>query len=183
MGSRACTGGSPADPWTPHVLHVGGVCAAGFSDDGRWLLVVTHSGRGVFDCRTLDRVARDQTEDYGLFDAVTEGVAGLGPLDGHRVRVAGFQGAIRTQQQLPVTTGDGWVVRRIDAGERLGGADASVFLRPPGSGASEDRLLGTFEPLYAVGFAPDGRTLIVAESHTILVLTRERAREPHERSE
>ena len=167
--------GSPADPWMPRVLHVGGVCAVGFSEDGRWLLVVTHSGRGVFDCRTLDRVARDETEDYGSFDAATETVAGLGPLDGRRVRVAGLQGAIRTRRQLPVTTGDGWAVRWIDAEKRVGGADASVFLRKPGPGPADERRLGTFEPLYAVGFSPDGGTLVVAESHTILVLTRERA--------
>jgi hypothetical protein len=65
-------------------LHVGGVVAIGFDPTGRYMLVVSHSGRGVFDTRTWQRVARDSALAYpenGEAD-------GIGPLAGQRLKVS-----------------------------------------------------------------------------------------------
>lgn len=45
-------------------LHVGGVIAMGFDPSGEYLLVISHSGRGVFSTRTWERIARDTELAY-----------------------------------------------------------------------------------------------------------------------
>ncbi len=62
-------------------LHVGGLVAVAFDPKGRYLLTVSHSGRGVFDTSTWQRVARDYSLDY------PEGgvVEGIGPLAGQQL--------------------------------------------------------------------------------------------------
>jgi hypothetical protein len=64
-------------------INLGGMVAGGFDDTGKYLLTVSHSGRGVFDSDTWERVARDSTTAYpegGLS-------LGIGPLEGVTVRV------------------------------------------------------------------------------------------------
>jgi len=65
-------------------LHVGGVVAIGFDSTGRFALVVSHSGRGVFDTQTWQRIARDSAlacpEDGEAED--------IGPLVGQRLKVS-----------------------------------------------------------------------------------------------
>ena len=65
-------------------LHVGGLVAAGFDASGMYLLAISHNGRGVFDTRTWQRVARDDSKAYPL-----AGVGlGIGPIEGQRVTVS-----------------------------------------------------------------------------------------------
>jgi hypothetical protein len=64
-------------------LHIGGVVAAGFDPTGEYLLVITHSGRGVFSTRTWERVARNTELAYP-----TGGLGvGIGPIEGQVIRV------------------------------------------------------------------------------------------------
>jgi hypothetical protein len=64
-------------------LNVGGLVAIGFDATGRYLLTVSHSGRGVFDTETWQRVGRDAELAYPV-----NGVAvGIGPLSGKRLSV------------------------------------------------------------------------------------------------
>ena len=64
-------------------LLIGGLVAVGFDATGKFLLVVSHSGRGVFSTDTWQRVARDTKLAY--LDA---GVAiGIGPIAGESIRV------------------------------------------------------------------------------------------------
>ena len=64
-------------------LHVGGVVAMGLSRDGDYLLVVSHSGRGVYSACDWKRVARDDELSYP-----ENGEAiGIGPIVGERVQV------------------------------------------------------------------------------------------------
>ncbi len=65
-------------------LHVGGLVAIGFDPSGRYVLTVSHSGRGVFDTLTWQRVARDPALAYP-----EDGEAvGIGPLAGQRIKVS-----------------------------------------------------------------------------------------------
>src|SRR5262245_52768651 len=45
-------------------LFIGGLVAAGFDPDGKYLLDVSHSGRGLFDTRTWECVARERELSY-----------------------------------------------------------------------------------------------------------------------
>jgi len=66
-------------------LHVGGLVAMGFDPSGRYLLAVSHNGRGVFDTSTWERVARDDSLAYPA-----HGIAiGIGPIDGQEIQVVG----------------------------------------------------------------------------------------------
>lgn len=67
----------------PKHLLVGGLVAMGFDATGKFLLTVTHSGRGVFSTETWERVARDTALAYP-----TDGkVVGIGPIDGQVIVV------------------------------------------------------------------------------------------------
>jgi len=64
-------------------LHVGGLVAVGVDRSGRYLLTVSHAGRGVFDTSTWHRVARDATLAY----PVDGHAIGIGPLAGQTIPV------------------------------------------------------------------------------------------------
>jgi hypothetical protein len=67
----------------PKHLFVGGLVAMGFDSSGKYLLTITHSGRGVFSTETWQRVARDTTLAYS-----NDGMAiGIGPIDGQTIFV------------------------------------------------------------------------------------------------
>ena len=67
----------------PIYLNVGGLVALGFSGSGQHLLVVTHSGRGVFDAASWTRVARNSELAYPVDGAAI----GIGPIEGELVAV------------------------------------------------------------------------------------------------
>ncbi|MGN6504275.1 MAG: hypothetical protein ACTHM6_01810 [Tepidisphaeraceae bacterium] len=64
-------------------LHVGGLVAVGVDPSGRYLLTVSHSGRGVFETQTWQRVARD----YELAYPADGQAVGIGPLAGQCLSV------------------------------------------------------------------------------------------------
>jgi hypothetical protein len=64
-------------------LHLGGLVAAGFDPSGLYLLVISHSGRGVFSTFDWKRVARDYDLAYPLNGL---GV-GIGPIGGQPIPV------------------------------------------------------------------------------------------------
>jgi hypothetical protein len=66
------------------LLHIGGLVAVGFDPTGRYLLTVSHSGRGVFDTSSWQRVARDASLAYPE-DGVVEGI---GPIAGQRLKAS-----------------------------------------------------------------------------------------------
>lgn len=70
-------------PFLTQHLHIGGMVAGGFDRTGRYLLVVSHSGRGVFEVGPWRRAARDAAPAYpeaGL-------AVGIGPIAGQQIAV------------------------------------------------------------------------------------------------
>ena len=75
--------------WTLHKrLIVGGTTSVGIDPDSRYVLVVSHSGRGLFKLSDGRRVARDN-EVFGpwYYGAQSEG---FGPLHGVKIPIFGF---------------------------------------------------------------------------------------------
>jgi hypothetical protein len=64
------------------------------------------NGRGVFDCNSGERVARDKDGDWDDLDETRLMSIGIGPLSEIRIRLAGLHGG-----GLPTTTDDGWEPR------------------------------------------------------------------------
>ena len=142
----------------------------GFADGTDLLLVISWNGRGVFDCQTGTRIARDYHEmDESWYNPVQLSALGIGPLAGVTIRLAGLHGG-----GLPVVTADGWSVEVAYPDW----PDGVVILEPPGTSVYiEDRAIGCvkvadIESARGYGFSGTGRTLVVSESHTLQIFTR-----------
>jgi hypothetical protein len=85
---RAAPISPPLPPWIGLATHaIGGLTGVGFANNSDLLLVVSSQGRGVFDCRTGQRIARDRTEpEVSWCDEYRLRAIGIGPLEG----LAGF---------------------------------------------------------------------------------------------
>ena len=123
---RRTLSGEPPVPWKPvPVQHVGGVVAVGFDQSSDFLLVVSHSGRGLFDTRSGERIAREvRVTGYEGYDHTTLTARGIGKLKDETVRIAGLHGG-----GLPEFTDDGWHAERLI----LDWPWETLLLTPPGS--------------------------------------------------
>ncbi|MEV7562388.1 hypothetical protein [Streptomyces sp. NPDC089795] len=153
-------------PWVP----VGGLLGIGFAshpDTGDDLvMVVSNDGHGLFDARTGEKIARDRDPgpEHSTPDAVPDlSCPGLGPVAGHRVRIAGlFGGGLHT------TTEDGWTLEVVSPAWPNDRVLLSTDGGLPHTGPHGERWWHIFHSrhstLRAVGFSPSGRTLAVATS-------------------
>ena len=151
-------------PWQRlPVYAVGGLFQVGYAAGSDLLLVLSLQGRGVFDCLTGSRLARDHVKAHEFFDQIRLTASGIGPLEGQTVRVAGVYGG-----GLPLTTSDGW---RLETGAPAWPAH-SVFLSAPGS--HEPIFIGDDGPceLRACGFSETGRSFVIATSCDLAMFTR-----------
>src|SRR5271157_2305766 len=99
-------------------LHIGGLVAVGFDPSGNFLLVITHSGRGVFSTRTWERLARSIELAY------PEGGVGvgIGPIEGQAIPVTEMNYA--TGEMLVVGPGGRFVLECESSGIAVVGPDA-----------------------------------------------------------
>ncbi len=67
----------------PIYLSVGGLIAMGFDATGKYLLTVSHSGRGVFSTETWERVGRDVSLPYPDNNICV----GIPPIKGEKVSI------------------------------------------------------------------------------------------------
>ncbi|WP_068902461.1 hypothetical protein [Planomonospora sphaerica] len=167
---------APPAPWrslTP--IAVGGLSCVGFGtlpgspDD--LLLVVSSNGRGLFDCATGTRIARDPDPDAGWPDTHELAHEGIGPLSGVFVPVAGLWGG-----GLHTTTPDGWTLDVVAPdwpveSVMLSAAGGSPYRGEPGSSWWHVHREDACE-LRAVGFSPSGKALVIASSCTVTLFTR-----------
>lgn len=152
-------------PWRYRAHAVGGLWAVGFGPGTDLLLVLSVNGRGIFDCASGERVARDPQE--GEYDETAETLLGIGPLAGARVPLCGTGGGVVTQRTLPVSSADGWTVAVLQSRDSV---YERVALRAPNSDESITVL--DAEEVRAIGFSPTGQSVIVAEPHTLHVWSR-----------
>lgn len=149
---------------------VGGLTDVGFISGTDFLLVLSRQGRGIYDCLTGERVARDRDVDYP-FDTSSLTAPAFADFATHTVHTAGLHGG-----GLALTTDDGWSIEHFvfDWPETI------VTLSPPGQ-SSEYATLGRPTTIYrlqsdsttrAFGFSPTGRSLVLASSSDIHMICR-----------
>ncbi|MFE5185769.1 hypothetical protein [Streptomyces sp. NPDC056628] len=177
------------EPWRPVFGHaygtpVGGLVGIGFAshpDDGRDLVMaVSHTGHGLFDAVTGERIARDHDPDPedALPDEVSDlSCPGLGPIAGRRVRIAGlFGGGSRT------TTEDGWTLQVAVPARPNERVLLSREGGSPSVGPHGERWWhiyhADFSELRTAGFSPSGQTVAVATSSDLALWTRRPAGGP-----
>jgi hypothetical protein len=171
LGSLKLT--EPPSPWRKiSMVAVGGLRAVGFDRESELLLVVSYAGRGVINCTTGERIARDDSEYFE--DTRHLEAKGIGPLEGLTLRVAGGQGG-----GLPTSTQDGWSVEVLT---REWPEQEVLILEPFASlfdflqrKPSRFHKVAMESELRAFGFSYTGRTFIVASSSDILIFGRDSA--------
>ena len=164
---------SPAAPWKRLTAHaVGGLTEIGYAEGSDWLLVVSSQGRGLFDCLSGERIARDYAEpagDVDWYEEVGLVARGIGPVENQFVRLAGLHGG-----GLPRFTRDGWGVELVAPDWPI----MSIILSPPGrtvlvESHSEGCVkVAEDSEIRACGFSETGRSFVVAMSHTVEIYTR-----------
>jgi hypothetical protein len=171
LGSLKLT--QPPSPWRKvSMIAVGGLRAVGFDRQSELLLVVSYAGRGVIDCKTGERIARDDSEYFE--DTRFMEAQGIGPLEGLTLRVSGGQGG-----GLPTSTHDGWSVEVLT---REWPEQEVLILEPFASlydilqrKPSRFQKIAVESELRAFGFSYTGRTLIIASSSDIVIFGRDSA--------
>ncbi len=160
----------PPLPWHHRATYaVGGLLAVGYAEDSDLLLVISSQGRGVFDCRSGTRVARDYADAYDIFDEIKLTAQGIGPLDGRTVRVAGLYGG-----GLPNSTRDGWSLHAFPTPW----PQHSIVLAYPFKSVYQDTAytvkVGVDDAceLRTYGFSETGGSFIVALSCEIAIFAR-----------
>jgi hypothetical protein len=149
---------------------VGGLRGVGFDEERELILVESVSGKGVFDCTSGERIARDPEAVSTFAEEVRLESRGIGPLEGKTIRVCGLFGG-----GFPLMTLDGWSVELVHhSWPHL----ASLVLIPPGASLWDPakarhccKLAETEAPL-AYGFSHTGQSLVLAHSHTLEMWTR-----------
>jgi hypothetical protein len=168
----------PPEPWPLHRIHtIGGLIEVGYGRDTDYLLVISWQGRVVFDCRTGQKIARDEDMegyyDKVWYDPVHLSALGIGALEGQIVQLAGLNGG-----GLNTITEDGWMIAKVSPNW----PHSSIILRPPHvfSRDGENYYAGCFkvaphsseDDIRAYGFSQTGKSFIVAMSHTIEIFSR-----------
>lgn len=164
----------PEDVITPWrrlgVIAVGGLSSAGFADHSDLLLLISSAGRGVIDCISAQKVARDEDDYYP--DAGSLEADGIGPLEGQSIRMAGPAGGGLTR-----ATHDGWGIEL----HPLSWPEEELFLCPPGhtmlweptgTAPALVKLRPLPSTLIAFGFSPTGKSLIIATSSDVEIYSR-----------
>lgn len=162
---------APPKPWRRVVtIAVGGLLSIGFDRDSELLLVVSSAGRGVIDCRSGEKIARD-TNEYNENDRYLE-ADGIGPLRGQTIRVSGLLGG-----GLPRSTHDGWSVELVTLDwpvneilllEPFSSLYESLYGKPPAL-----HKIGEELEVRACGFSYTGKSLVVATSSDVAVFSRD----------
>lgn len=84
----------------PKHLLIGGLVAMGFDATGKYLLTVSHSGRGVFSTDSWERIARDPEVRY----PVDGRSIGIGPISGQSISVVEYD---ERRERIEVLSPDG----------------------------------------------------------------------------
>lgn len=152
---------APPSPWRcTGSFSVGGLTDVGFGTNSDLLLVISSTGRGVIDCTTGEKVAREYG-DGDWHDTLALEAKGIGPLADQTMKTAGLYGG-----GLPRTSVDGWTTEDF----MLDWPDHTLLLLPPGAWAYGDGFnkpanytkVAVESELRAWGFSPTGRCLVLA---------------------
>jgi hypothetical protein len=140
--------------WRVVPVSIGGVVAVGFLDEDR-IIVGSHSGVGVFDAHTGERVERTHDEGYNWYQGDPPFIRYPSAQGVRLIRAAGLWGG-----DLPQSTTDGWTSYRADEG---------AVLRAEGR---PDFSIEDPEEYRAQGFSPLGRAFVYATSPAAHLVTR-----------
>ena len=141
--------------WRAIPVAIGGLVAVGFMDEDR-VIVGSHSGVGVFDVHTGERIERTHDEDYNWYQGDPPFIRYPSAEGVRLIRAAGLWGG-----DLDQLTTDGWTCNTVDGGAVLSAEGLPDF-------RIEDS-----EAYRAQGFSPVGGVFVYATSATVYLATRQ----------
>lgn len=159
----------PPPPWElKTVISVGGLCSVGFDRNTENLLILSHQGRGVIDCSTGEKTARDY-EDY--YENQYLEAEGIGCLKGKIIKMAGLLGG-----GLLISTEDDWILESVT----INFPEEMILLLEPGSdlyGMTWNRpdnftKIDQQATIRAYGFSYTGESFIIATSSDLSIYNR-----------
>lgn len=167
--SKIPASSSPAGWRQTGTFAVGGLTEIGFAQHAELLLVVSSNGRGVIDCGTGQRIARDDEDGGSWYDTSNLQCAGVGPLEGATIAIAGLHGGglptiNRYGESLHVVAPD-WPTQDV------------VFCASAGDPFIEGRqsdctIVVSGIDIRAYGFSWSGNVLAVATSSDLWIFTK-----------
>jgi hypothetical protein len=166
---------TPPPPWKITTsVSIGGLLSIGFDRNSDNLLIVSSQGRGVIDCLTGEKIARDYDEYYE--DGVQLEAEGIGTLSNKIIRMCGLYGG-----GLPVTTKDRWTLESVT----LSWPEQMIILLPPDSNLygsihrlPDDMTKVTEDShIRAYGFSYTGQSFVVATSSEVDIFSRQNMNE------
>jgi hypothetical protein len=140
--------------WHAIPVAIGGVVAVGFMDEDR-VNVGSHSGVGVVDVHTGQRIERTRDDDYNWYQGDPPSIRYPSAEGVRLIRAAGLWGG-----DLDQSTADGWTCERVAGG---------AVLRAEGQ---PDFRIEDSEEFRAQRFSPGGSVFVYATSPTIHLATR-----------
>ena len=159
------------NPWTKlDHFAIGGLTEIGYAPHSDILLVVSSQGRGLFDCCTGSRLARDSADDWDGLDETILVSPGFDRYSELLFRLAGLHGG-----GLPMTTADGWGLHCV----ALSWPEHCIFMTRPWESDRSGKWIkiatdGACE-FRACGFSETGQSFVVASSCELIIFSREKA--------
>jgi hypothetical protein len=162
----------PQSPWKKvGEWAIGGMRAIGFSECSQYIIVETSDGRGLFDCKTGEKILRDRS---GYKDRELELLCdGFGPIEGKVIRMSGIHGG-----GLPLYTNDGWAIEIISSWPKteilLVEAGSWLHGKKYGKPYHFQKIWAGYE-IRGCGFSYSGETLCIGESSDLVIYSRNRS--------
>lgn len=162
---------APPAPWkSVGAFAVGGLTDVGFAPGSDNLLVISSRGRGLFDCVSGKKIARNPDDDFDFNTSNLE-VEGIDNLEGTMIRTSGLHGG-----GLAKLTSDGWCAEELF----IDWPEATLLLVEPDSWAFEKAFdkpanytkVGIESEIRAWGFSPTGKSLVLATFSDLMIFSR-----------
>ncbi|MCD4686834.1 MAG: hypothetical protein K8S97_12950 [Anaerolineae bacterium] len=163
----------PPAPWQRIDVAIAALREVGYAQNSDLLLVISEAGRGVFNCLTGEKVARDRNHDDTQWrDPIHLTAQGIGPLNNQTIRLAGISGG-----GLRTLGSDGWSLMLVSpywplesvvlfSSNRIlwspDGFEHCTKIYPPGDG----------DKIRAYGFSDTNKSFIVATPNTLALFSR-----------
>jgi hypothetical protein len=163
---RSLTISNECFPWKCVAARaIGGLTEVGYLADTDLLLVVSSQGRGLFECHTGERIARDDSEPTDdWYDETRLRARGIGPIKDQVVRLSGLHGG-----GLLKSGHDRWWVEAVT----LDWPDEILFLGGPGGWIFDPNTpvlkLAVQREVRAFGFSDTGQSFVMATSSDLSI--------------
>ncbi len=158
--------GTPPAPWkNVTVFAIGGLTEIGYADDSDQLLSISSTGRGLFDCLSGKRLARDYTEpDESWYDETRLRAFGIGPLESKIIRLSGLHGGGLLRFGI-----NGWSLECLTIDWPM----HSLVLVEPYQSIYDDKTsftkISVESELRAFGFSDTGKSFVIATSSDLYI--------------